>query len=154
MDINVERDEEAHGNAGQDDDNHGDRGESARIVNVQGQRRNPVYPGAGSRNSIKLNKPQAIRIQDSYEPFQYSNFPRFAWETNLSLALYKSYFSVTSSSINLRGVILTYRHILHLVLTGEEERSNAHFLRYVVTLQGCCLGWLKPFWIISVPSQS
>ena len=132
-------------NARQDDDNHGDRGESARIVNVQGQRRNPVYPGAGSRKSIKLNKPPAIRIQDSYEPFQYSNFPRFACETMLSLALNKSDFPVTSSSIKLSGLILTSRHILLLVLTGEEERSSAYFLRNVVTLQGCCLGWLKPF---------
>ena len=65
-------------NARQDEVDHDDRGESARIVNVQGQRRNPVYPGAGSRKTISLNRPQPIRIQDSYEPFQDSSFPRFA----------------------------------------------------------------------------
>ena len=65
-------------NARQDKADHDDRGDSARIVNVQGQRRNPVYPGAGSRKTISLNRPQPIRIQDSYEPFQDSSFPRFA----------------------------------------------------------------------------
>ena len=66
------------GYARQDEVDHDDRGDSARIVNVQGQRRNPVYPGAGSRKTISLNRPQPIRIQDSYEPFQDSSFPRFA----------------------------------------------------------------------------
>ena len=60
------------------DSNHGDRGDGGRIVNIQGQKRNPVYPGAGKRKSIKLNKPSpTILIQDSYEPFHYSDFPRF-----------------------------------------------------------------------------
>ena len=66
------------GNDRQDEVDHDDRGDSARIVNVQGQRRNPVYPGAGSRKTISLNRPQPIRIQDSYEPFQDSGLPRFA----------------------------------------------------------------------------
>ena len=66
------------GNARQDEVDHDDRGDSARIVNVQGQRRNPVYPGAGSRKTISLNRPQPIRFQDSYENFQDSGFPRFA----------------------------------------------------------------------------
>ena len=62
----------------QDNSNHGDRGDGGRIVNIQGQKRNPVYPGAGTRKSIKLNKPSpTIVIQDSYEPFHYSDFPRF-----------------------------------------------------------------------------
>ena len=77
IDVNGENGDDP-GNARQDEADHDDRGDSARIVNVQGQRRNPVYPGAGSRKTISLNRPQPIRIQDSYEPFQDSNFPRFA----------------------------------------------------------------------------
>ena len=62
----------------QDNSEHDDREEGGRIVNIQGQKRNPVYLGAGSRKSIKLNKPaQTVLIHDSYEPFHYSNFPRF-----------------------------------------------------------------------------
>ena len=65
-------------NQAQDNSEHDDREEGGRIVNIQGQKRNPVYLGAGSRKSIKLNKPApTILIHDSYEPFHYSNFPRF-----------------------------------------------------------------------------
>ena len=62
----------------QDNSDHENREDGGRIVNIQGQKRNPVYPGAGTRKSIKLNKPSpTILIQDSYEPFHYSDFPRF-----------------------------------------------------------------------------
>ena len=71
--------EEGHDNNIIDKDivDHHDRGKNARIVNTQGQRRNPTYLGAGSRKSIKLNKPSTFPNQDSYDPYYYSKVPRF-----------------------------------------------------------------------------
>ena len=54
-----------------------DRGGAGRIVNTKGQKRNPVYPGAKSRKSIKLSKPQTIATQNKYKPEHYPNYPRF-----------------------------------------------------------------------------
>ena len=124
---------------------HDDREEGARIVNIQGQKRNPVYPGAGTRKSIKLNKPApTILIHDSYEPFHYSNFPRFVtcFSFNVFLSMF---FSVTSSSsINLSGVTLTSHplttSLLNLKLTGE-CRMECSLLKLCGTyIPGSCLG--------------
>ena len=44
---------------------------------TKGQKRNPVYPGAKSRKSIKLSKPLTIATQNKYKPEHYPNYPRF-----------------------------------------------------------------------------
>jgi len=144
-------------NARQDDDNHGDRGESARIVNVQGQRRNPVYPGAGSRKSIKLNKPPAIRIQDSYEPFQYSNFPSYQqqhqsqWSDpyispysspgvdRLLLGMVKAFLNYLSSKPKLRnGPVLP--------IPSEKEEFHEISIDATITSDDTCAGgWWQWF---------
>lgn len=145
----------------QDNSDHDDRGDGGRIVNIQGQKRNPVYPGAGKRKSIKLNKPSpTILIQDSYEPFHFADFPRFV---TIFLSVFNAIIwlsSVTSSSINRSGVTLTSllltTSILNLKLTGE-WRMECSLLKlcgtYSTHIPGSCLGWLKPFSIISFLSR-
>lgn len=124
-------------NARQDDDNHGDRGESARIVNVQGQRRNPVYPGAGSRKSIKLNKPQAIRIQDSYEPFQYSNFPSYQQQHQSQWSdPYSSPYS--SPGVDRNGPVLP-------IYSEKEEFHEISIDATMASDDSCAGGWWQWF---------
>jgi hypothetical protein len=144
-------------NARQDKADHDDRGDSARIVNVQGQRRNPVYPGAGSRKTISLNRPQPIRIQDSYEPFQDSSFPSYQQQHHSQWSdRYIPPYSSPGVDRLLLGMIKAFLHYLNskpklrngpvLPPYSEEEEYNEISIEASYTSDDSCSGaWWQWF---------